>query len=110
MITRKTLLRFLAGAICIALGVCVGLYDYISLKYRKPHVTREAPTEEEAEEEECISPGPTDETLEIKRGDRFSRRDIIQTLAYLKKSNLQLGILARFSSGGMKFKRIVNIF
>lgn len=47
--------------------------------------------------------------LEIKRGDRFSPQDIRQTLAYLKRVNLGLGILVRFSSKGLKFKRIINI-
>lgn len=47
--------------------------------------------------------------LELKRGDRFSRNDIIQTSGYLKTANLKLGILARFTSKGLKFKRIVNI-
>ena len=47
--------------------------------------------------------------LEIKRGDYFSRSDIIQILAYLKTTKLKLGILARFSSKGLKFKRIINI-
>ena len=47
--------------------------------------------------------------LEIKRGDYFSRRDIIQILAYLKATKLKLGILARFSSKGLKFKRIINL-
>jgi murein DD-endopeptidase MepM/ murein hydrolase activator NlpD len=72
MTTRKTLLRLMTGALCILLGVGVGLYDYISLKYRKVHVTQEVPSEEEAEEEEYLSTGPTDETLEIKRGDTLS--------------------------------------
>lgn len=47
--------------------------------------------------------------LEIKRGDNFSQRDIIQTTGYLKSASLSLGILARFSSKGLKFKRIVNL-
>ncbi|MGD0977077.1 MAG: GxxExxY protein [Minisyncoccia bacterium] len=47
--------------------------------------------------------------LEIKRGDNFSSNDISQILSYLKKSKLQLGILARFSSKGLKYRRIVNI-
>lgn len=46
--------------------------------------------------------------LEIKRGDKFSRNDIIQTLAYLKRSGLSLAILARFSSRGIQYKRILN--
>ena len=47
--------------------------------------------------------------LEIKRGDRFSNKDIIQTTGYLRISNLRLAILARFSSKGLKFKRILNL-
>ena len=47
--------------------------------------------------------------LEVKRGDRFSRQDIVQTTGYLKSANLKLGILARFSSRGLKFKRILNL-
>ena len=47
--------------------------------------------------------------LEIKRGDRFTPQDIKQTVAYLKRSGLKLGILARFSSKGLKFKRIINL-
>src|SRR3989344_4317588 len=44
--------------------------------------------------------------LEIKRGDGFSPQDIRQVLGYLKKTGVKLGILARFSSNGLKFKRI----
>jgi len=47
--------------------------------------------------------------LEIKRGDHFSQADIRQLLAYLEAKNLKLGILAIFSSNGLKFKRIINI-
>jgi len=47
--------------------------------------------------------------LEIKRGDNFSVSDIKQIVAYLERSKLHLGILARFSSRGLKYKRIVNI-
>ena len=47
--------------------------------------------------------------LEIKRGDYFSQADIKQLLSYLKIMKLKLGILARFSPKGLKFKRIVNI-
>ena len=46
--------------------------------------------------------------LEIKRGDRFSISDIRQVLGYLKRSDLKLGILARFSSSGLRYKRIIN--
>jgi len=46
--------------------------------------------------------------LEIKKGDRFSKRHINQVLAYLKIKNLKLGILANFGQNGVQFKRIVN--
>jgi GxxExxY protein len=48
--------------------------------------------------------------LEIKRGDRFSAQDIKQTFTYLKANNLKLGIVARFSSKGLKFKRVLNTY
>ena len=47
--------------------------------------------------------------LEIKKGDRFSRRNIEQVLNYLKATRLKLGILANFGSKELKFKRIVNL-
>lgn len=47
--------------------------------------------------------------LELKRGDSFSRSDIQQILGYLTRSSLNLGILARFSSRGLKFRRIINL-
>lgn len=47
--------------------------------------------------------------LELKQGDYFSKNDIAQAHSYLKGSNLQLAILARFTRRGLKFKRIVNI-
>ncbi|MBX4205065.1 MAG: GxxExxY protein [Candidatus Doudnabacteria bacterium] len=47
--------------------------------------------------------------LEIKKNKPFSYKDIEQTLSYLKALDLQLGILANFTSDGVKFKRIVNI-
>jgi len=47
--------------------------------------------------------------VELKKGDRFSKKNIEQVYAYLKAKNLKLGILAQFSSDGLKFKRIVNI-
>lgn len=48
--------------------------------------------------------------LEIKRGDDFRREDIQQILNYLRAANLKLGILARFSSKGIKTKRILNLY
>ena len=47
--------------------------------------------------------------LEIKKLDKFLRKDIEQTYAYLKATNLKLGILANFTKRGLQFKRIVNI-
>jgi GxxExxY protein len=47
--------------------------------------------------------------LEIKKGDRFSKRNIDQILEYLKVTGLKLGILANFGSKDLKFKRIVNL-
>lgn len=47
--------------------------------------------------------------LEIKQGNKFSKKDIEQIYNYLKSTNLKLGLLARFTRSGVKFKRIVNI-
>ena len=47
--------------------------------------------------------------LEIKTGERFKMKDINQVYSYLKSSNLKLGILANFTKGGIRFKRILNI-
>lgn len=47
--------------------------------------------------------------IELKRGDNFSRKNIEQIYAYLKARDLKLGIIAQFTSKGLKFKRIVNI-
>jgi GxxExxY protein len=47
--------------------------------------------------------------LELKKNKPFSYKDIQQTLSYLKALNLQLGILANFTSDGVKSKRIVNL-
>jgi len=46
--------------------------------------------------------------LEIKVCTNFSRRDVRQVLGYLRKSKLQLGVLASFAPGGLKFKRILK--
>ena len=46
--------------------------------------------------------------LEIKAIPRFYTRDIKQILAYLKRTGLTLGILASFSKGELKFKRILK--
>lgn len=46
--------------------------------------------------------------LEIKVSSNFSRKDIRQVLCYLKKSGLDLGILASFGNESLKFKRIIR--
>ena len=46
--------------------------------------------------------------LEIKAKLYFTQKDIRQVLAYLKKSGLQLGILASFTHAGVKYKRILR--
>lgn len=47
--------------------------------------------------------------VELKCGDRFSRRNIEQVYAYLKANGLALGILANFARDGVKLRRIVNL-
>lgn len=46
--------------------------------------------------------------LEIKSKSFFSQRDIKQLLGYLKKTEIQVGILAAFTSEGVKIKRILK--
>lgn len=47
--------------------------------------------------------------IELKVGNHFLRKDIEQLFSYLKSVNLQLGILVNFTSGGVEFKRILNL-
>jgi len=46
--------------------------------------------------------------LELKVAPRFTPRDIMQVLSYLKQSGLQLGILVSFSRQDIYFKRILK--
>jgi len=46
--------------------------------------------------------------IEIKKGDRFSKRHITQIISYLKAKDLKLGIIANFGTNELKFKRIIN--
>lgn len=46
--------------------------------------------------------------LEIKAKSFFSLKDIKQVLGYLKKSRIEVGILAAFTSEGVKIKRILK--
>jgi len=47
--------------------------------------------------------------LELKVANEFHSQDIKQVLGYLKGSELQLGILALITRGGVQYKRLVNI-
>lgn len=47
--------------------------------------------------------------LEIKRTEHFSRDDFNQVIGYLKATGYKLGIIASFTSRGLKFKRVLNI-
>jgi GxxExxY protein len=46
--------------------------------------------------------------LELKRGPYPKYGEIKQVLMYMRSTNKQLGILAHFSSNGVKVKRIIN--
>lgn len=48
--------------------------------------------------------------VEIKRGDYFAKTNIEQALGYLKSLNLRLGLLINFTSTGVRYKRIVNLY
>lgn len=47
--------------------------------------------------------------LELKQGERFSKKNMEQVLTYLRVHNLKLGIIVQFAQHDLKFKRIVNI-
>jgi len=46
--------------------------------------------------------------LEIKAAQKFYARDIRQVLAYLKQSDIQLGIVANFGKEKLEYKRILK--
>ncbi|MBI2639518.1 MAG: GxxExxY protein [Candidatus Sungbacteria bacterium] len=46
--------------------------------------------------------------LELKKGNRFSKRHIDQVLEYLKSGDYRLAIIANFGSDGIAFRRIIN--
>jgi GxxExxY protein len=46
--------------------------------------------------------------LEVKVKCFFTQKDIRQVLGYLKRSNLDLGILVSFADTGIKYKRILR--
>ena len=47
--------------------------------------------------------------LEIKKNENFGVKNIKQLNDYIRASKLKLGILANFTSTGVKYKRIVNL-
>ena len=47
--------------------------------------------------------------LELKQGRFFAKQNIEQVYSYLKAHKLQLGIIAQFTSEGLKYKRVVNL-
>jgi GxxExxY protein len=46
--------------------------------------------------------------VELKIANDFYKKDMVQVLAYLKSTDMKLGILFIFTKYGLKFKRIVN--
>ena len=47
--------------------------------------------------------------IELKRGKISFKKEVDQVVDYLKSSNLQLGIIIRFTPEGAGFKRLVNL-
>ncbi len=47
--------------------------------------------------------------LELKKGNYFPKQNIDQVNAYLHATGMKLGILANFTSTGVKYKRLLNI-
>ena len=47
--------------------------------------------------------------LELKQGNFFTKKNIEQVYSYLQAHKLQLGIIAQFTSEGVKYKRVVNL-
>ncbi len=48
--------------------------------------------------------------LELKKGNYFKKTSINQIFEYLVVSKLKLGLLAQFTSSGVRVKRIVNLY
>lgn len=46
--------------------------------------------------------------VELKRGERFYKKDYEQVKQYLIKSGLKLGLLARFGENGVIMNRVLN--
>src|SRR5574337_426854 len=64
---------------------------------------------------EDIAPGFADflvedsVVVELKRGKFFFPKEIAQTLRYIQGMNYQLAIIIRFTTDGVRFKRVVNL-
>ena len=81
--------RLLIGCLCIVFACILGLWDYTAHQITERHT----PCEDESStvSEECslsteVPRGPTDETLEIKRGDTFNT---VLTRAFIPKDQIQ---------------------
>ena len=48
--------------------------------------------------------------LELKTGENYYKNVCPQVFQYLKTSGLKLGLVIRFTKGGVKIKRIPNIY
>lgn len=46
--------------------------------------------------------------LELKVGEKISKRDFDQIKQYLMRSRLRLGLLVRFGRNGVKIYRVLN--
>jgi len=46
--------------------------------------------------------------VELKKGERFSKKNIDQVMKYLNVSNLKLAMLINFTDSGVVYKRIIN--
>ncbi|HEY0030038.1 MAG TPA: GxxExxY protein [Bacteroidia bacterium] len=47
--------------------------------------------------------------VEIKKDDKFSKRNIDQTIEYLRISNLKLALLINFGREGVVYRRLINL-
>lgn len=47
--------------------------------------------------------------IELKVREHFSKKDIEQLYSYLRSGDIRLGIIAHFTSFGVRYKRVVNI-
>ncbi len=47
--------------------------------------------------------------VELKRGKIYLKKEVDQVVDYLKKSDLSLGIIIRFTPEGARFKRLINL-